>query len=841
METIIMSLRIPLRDQDTGCSGARATQRLRLRIGRYTKRHKPHLEPLEGRLLLAAGDLDPSFGTGGEVMTDFAGPTRNFGNGVAVQADGKLVVVGFAPSGAGVGDFALARYNADGSLDTSFGTGGRVTTGFSAGGAGAYAVALQSDGKIVAAGKVSTVDGVSDFALARYNADGSLDTSFGSGGKVTTDFGSRIDWASCVLIQGDGKIVAVGNATTTANYDFALARYTPAGALDTSFGSGGKVTTDFSRSSIDTAYAATLQSDGKIVAAGISSGSPSYDFAVARYSTSGGLDTGFGNRGKVVTDFSGFDDYAYDVTLQSDGKIVAAGTSYSNKTSEDFALERYTASGALDSTFGVGGKVTTDFIGPTQNYGQGMAIQGDGKILVGGYTSDGIQSSYMSLARVNSDGSLDAGFGSGGLVNVDFGFHHDDRASAVAIQSDGKILMVGTATGSSTGDDFALVRLTATGGLDSSFGTGGKVTTDFSKGPDQAFAVAIQSDGKIVVAGSARTSSTEYDFALARYNANGSLDTTFGSRGKVTTAFAPSLNAGVYGLILQGDGKIVAVGYGFNGSHADFAVARYTSGGALDATFGSGGKVMTDFNSYDDYAHSVAIQTDGKVVVAGSAVGSSTGEDFALARYNTNGSLDTSFGSGGKVTTDFTGNADEAHGLAIQSDGRIVAAGSALSGTDSTSSDFGLVRYNADGSVDTAFGAGGRVTTDFSGNEDRAFGVAVQSDGKIVAAGYASINVGYNHFAVARYAGTSAPAPVALRGAITELPGAGLSPLAHGELRRVISPANADAAASFPQGPLGAISDITPWVTVSRRKAHGHQVTGELDFLLTVSDREGFN
>jgi uncharacterized delta-60 repeat protein len=223
-------------------------------------------------------------------------------------------------------------------------------------------------------------------------------------------------------------------------------------------------------------------------------------------------------------------------------------------------------------------------------------------------------------------------------------------------------------------------------------------------------------------------------------------------------------------------------------------------------------------------------------------VSSSTAKDFALARYNTNGSLDTSFGTGGKVTTDFAGSADEAHGVAIQTDGRIVAAGSAWSGNDSASSDFGLVRYNADGSLDTAFGAGGRVTTDFSGSEDRASGVAVQSDGKIVAAGYASSSVGYNYdFALARYVGTSGSTPVALRGAITESSGAGHTPLAYGDLRRVISPANTDAAASFPEGPLAAISDITPWVTVPRRTAHRRQATGALDLLMTASDPDGLN
>ena len=248
--------------------------------------------------------------------------------------------------------------------------------------------------------------------------------------------------------------------------------------------------------------------------------------------------------------------------------------------------------------------------------------------------------------------------------------------------------------------------------------------------------------------------------------------------------------------------------------------------------------MMTDFNASDDDAYAVALQTDGKIVVAGSA-SSNTGKDFALARYNTNGSLDAGFGTGGKATTDFASDNDDAHGMAIQSDGRILAAGS-VNSANPAYSDFGLVRYNADGSLDAAFGVGGRVTTDFSGNEDRASGVAVQSDGEIVAAGYALSSVGYSYdFALARYVGTASPAPLALRGTITGSSGARHAPLAYGDLWRVISPANTDAA-SLPQGPLAAMSDINLWITVPRFTARRRQATGGLGFLTTAFDPDGF-
>ena len=254
----------PLRDQQAACSGARAKQPRRLRIRRYTNRLQPHLEGLEGRLLLAAGDLDPGFGIGGKVMTDFAGPTRNSGEGVAVQADGKLVVVG------GIG---VARYNTDGSLDTTFGTGGRVTVGIIGGGTGLYAVAVQSDGKVVAAGGASNAGTRQDFCLMRLNGDGSLDTTFGAGGEVTTDVGSGDDdFGHAVAIQPDGKIVAAGSSGLLCRHgtDFALVRYNADGSLDTTFGTGGKVTTDFfGIGKSDYACGVALQTDGKIVAAGL--------------------------------------------------------------------------------------------------------------------------------------------------------------------------------------------------------------------------------------------------------------------------------------------------------------------------------------------------------------------------------------------------------------------------------------------------------------------------------------------------------------------------------------------------------------------------------------------
>src|SRR5215471_1271543 len=273
---------------------------------------------------------------------------------------------------------------------------------------------------------------------------------------------------------------------------------------------------------------------------------------------------------------------------------------------------------------------------------------------------------------------LDPAFGAAGKVSLSLGPGapgNGGRAEALAIQPDGKIVVAGFAWQTGTSIDFAVTRFNQDGSLDQSFGTGGRVATDFFGMEDEAQAVAIQPDGKIVVAGRAAIAAAtggvlDFDFALARYNHDGTLDTGFGSGGKVTTHFGDGRNIG-QAVLLQPDGHIVVAGGapGVNGG-LDFALARYSSTGTLDPSFGAGGMVRTDFMGDNDVALALALQPDGKLIAAGEAagdksiIGTPLGTDFALARYNANGSLDTTFGVGGKVTTDFLGANDVAASVA---------------------------------------------------------------------------------------------------------------------------------------------------------------------------------
>jgi uncharacterized delta-60 repeat protein len=395
--------------------------------------------------------------------------------------------------------------------------------------------------------------------------------------------------------------------------------------------------------------------------------------------------------------------------------------------------------GDLDTTFDGDGRVTTDFSGDFDQ-ADGVAIQSDGKIVAAGQAI-GLTGNDFALARYNTNGSLDTTFDGDGLVTTDIG-GGNDQAFALAIQADGKTVAAGfTSVDGQT--DFAVARYNTNGSLDTTFDLDGLVTTDFASGGDEARAVAIQADGKIVVAGLSTVGSL--DFGLARYNMDGSLDTGFDADGKATTNFAGN-DDDAQSVAIQADGKIVAAGTVAVSGTNDFGLARYNSNGSLDTSFDGDGLVTLDFDTNTDEGRAVAIQADGKIVAAGLAVLSGGNAEFGVARYNSGGSLDSTFDGDGVVTTDF-GNFDRVDAVAIQGNGKIVAAGHAVvSGTV----DFALVRYNSNGSLDTTFNVDGRVTTDFTGMDEVIFGVAIQANKRIVAAGRVN-NSGNYDFGLTRY------------------------------------------------------------------------------------------
>jgi uncharacterized delta-60 repeat protein len=355
-------------------------------------------------------------------------------------------------------------------------------------------------------------------------------------------------------------------------------------------------------------------------------------------------------------------------------------------------------------------------------------------------------------AAAAAAGDLDTSFGSGGKVLT--GSSRDDyEAFAVAIQRDGKIVAAGTTTDPRGG--FALARYTKSGRLDASFGSGGRVLTGFKGSGSGAKAAAIQRDGKIVAAGEyIRPGKSVYvrGFAVVRYTKNGRLDSSFGSGGRVLTRFGLSRDpVSANAVAIQADGKIVAAG----SSGGAFVLVRYTRKGRLDTSFGSGGKVRT-FLGTGGGANAMAIQADGKLVVVGSTGDTAEGGPyFALLRYTKTGRLDTGFGSGGMAFPNSTipnaADYGEANAVAIQPDGKIVAAGKNL-----FYNDFQLARFRENGSVDTSFGSGGNVFPGIGAGSSGANAVAIQRDGRIVAAGSIFSNHHYE-FTLVRYTESGRP------------------------------------------------------------------------------------
>jgi uncharacterized delta-60 repeat protein len=412
-------------------------------------------------------------------------------------------------------------YGPPGSLDTSF-AGGKVVIPAGASDDYAYAMALQADGKVVVVGRAAEHRG--DFALIRLERDGAPDATFGSGGKVLTDFAGESETALAVAVQADGKLVVAGTTTVAGSgQDFALARYNPDGSLDAGFGAGGKVTTAFSGDS-DTAYALVIQPDGKLVVGGDTnqgSSATGQDFALARYNTDGSLDGGFGTGGKTITSVAQFSgrDSIYALTLQTVGgetRIVAAGGE------GDFSVARYLANGTLDPSFGVGGtgKVAA-LMGSTIGAARAVRVTADNKLVVAGHVSHD-----FALVRLDADGKVDASFGlspTPGRVVTPVQTSNWDEAQGLAIESDGRLVVAGWAyEGNSSAGNFAVVRYQPDGALDTTFGGTGIVLTPVAQGtkPDQASAVLLQTDDRIpavrvLACGSA--SVTNSDIAVTRY------------------------------------------------------------------------------------------------------------------------------------------------------------------------------------------------------------------------------------------------------------------------------------------------------------------------------------
>ena len=470
------------------------------------------------------------------------------------------------------------------------------------------------------------------------------------------------------------------------------------GVLDPTFGDGGLVTTNLGRTSYHEGTDTAIQPDGKMVVAGLAYSSYTSAFVVVRFNSDGSLDPSFGSDGVVVTPVRRewtYEAFAEAVVIQPDGRIIAAGEIDNGRF---FVLVRYLPDGQLDASFGEGGIVLTEF-GSSAVGGYAGArdvlLQPDGRIVVGGHDAGD-----FAIVRYTSEGVLDPSFSSDGVEHVDFG-ESSDYLGAMALDASGRIVAAGY-TSAGANADFALVRLTPSGQLDSTFGSSGKVQTDLGRS-DRALALALQPDGAIVVGG--YVVSSGYDLALARYLSNGVLDPSFGRRGYEVYSFGYDHEL-AYDLAIQPDGKIVAGGYGRidNPLNLSFLLMRVDRDGLLDPSFGEGGVVFGLGDIEESYAHALVVLSDGRIFAAGWA--DDAIDAIAAARYLPDGTLDPSFDGDGVALVGSIGpGADVARGLVMQPDRKLVVSGS-VEGRGCV-----LIRYDADGARDLSFGNGGIGST----------------------------------------------------------------------------------------------------------------------------------
>ena len=406
-----------------------------------------------------------------------------------------------------------------GVLDSTFNSNGIVKTGFTTSFCQSKSSYVLSSGKIIACG-FSRVGTTNDFAIAKYNIDGSLDNSFSSDGKVTLNIGTGFSVANCIIEQADNKIIVGGYARNSSNKDFALARFNSDGTLDNSFDGDGILLTDFGLGYEEEIYSINIQNDGKIVVAGTSSNNIatiSY-FALARYNVNGTLDNTFSSDGLVTSSIgSSNNDALYSMDIQNDGKIVAEGSTYNTSiTNFNMAIARYNIDGSFDNTFNSNGKLILN-IGFSA---YSVKSTNDNKLIVGGL----VKNTYddFIITKINNNGTLDNSFGPSldGTCIVDF-FSSDDVLLSLVIQNDNKIVCAGSSY--ITGNDIALLRINQNGTLDNTFNGNGKIVTNTSLSNDIANSVSIQNDGKIIISGYSNNGTID-EFVLVRYTSGISLN-----------------------------------------------------------------------------------------------------------------------------------------------------------------------------------------------------------------------------------------------------------------------------------------------------------------------------
>ena len=643
---------------------------------------------------MAALDLNPAFGDGGLARHAVNGPSDERIGAVRIDNQDRIV-----SAYSGFNARGVSRHLADGSLDATFGDGGRSALDF-----GVYDVAIQADGRIVAIGASAGALLARDWKVARLMPDGSIDTSFGNQGRISLDWYGSSDEAKSIALGASGNIIVGGLAHKPGlGTAFALAIFDGQGQL-----LEWRIDKFFTDTA-DICNQVLVQPDGKIICAGLARNFNGAVMAIARYEPDLSGDDTFGTDGMAVVAYSEGPAEAQTAMLMPNGQIQLGG--FVND-SDDYALAlvRLTASGALDTGFGSDGRVLTHLAGSDTESINGLFL--DGTRILASVQSDSLDD--FVVAAFTLSGALDSSFGTSGVTTVDF-HGRIDRSRAIAGHQ-GRVLVAGAAQGPvrSGTDDLALARLTSSGALDTSFGDNGRARHGLV-GPVSVWIAdaVVRDDGGVLAVGEVGMTFRAKEFLLAAFNADGSPDMGFGNEGSQTVDFDNGEDE-AFAVALLADGRFLVGGaVRPDGGTKDFGVARFLADGSLDTSFGNSGWVVMDLDGDNDAVRDLIVQPDGKIVVAGDGRFPSHGytTDFVVVRLNADGSVDTGFGSNG-VVRHSVNNYDWVSAVALLASGEIIVGGPASSG------EFLFMRFTASGSLDAGFGTGGVVEVDFAGEQD---------------------------------------------------------------------------------------------------------------------------
>ena len=618
---------------------------------------------------------------------------------VVIQTDGKIVTAGYTRDVGREYRLALARLHSNGSVDSDFDGDGIAIVPFTTTPSPELIyfheiqLGLQNDGKLVAGG-LREADGVpAAFGIVRFNSNGSLDASFGSGGQVNSpaNLATHHDVGG-LAIQGDGKILIAGpTGTTSLDSSLTVLRYLPGGTLDATFGSGGVVIHKLSPNGFDIVQGMTLLPSGSFVVGHQGEGEPGfYDFSLVRLNSAGAVDGSFGISGIANVNF--FDQFSSvtgdDVVVANDDKILVAGTRSSARSGNAIAITRYGANGSLDLTFdGDGRRIIEPPVWYLPLLEGALLAQPDGKVIVAGSQHNLSNDLDIYLQRLLPDGTTDPGFGTAGVTVVSAGAVQE-RVNCAVLQPDGKIL-VGASQQIGGKLSEVVARFLKNGQIDANFGTGGFVSlVGGTTGHTFIYNLAVQTDGKIVAVGRIDSTSSA-NAAIFRLDASGVLDPSFDGDGILTADFAYEYTD----IAVQPDGKLLASGSYPNIANIDFVAARYLPDGTLDGSFGVGGWVGTAIGTFHDFGFSLFLLQNGEFVIGGVS-NNGIENEFAIAWYTSEGTLDTSVQGTGFSTLRFDRFDNSARSLALLKSGDLIVAGTV--NTD-TASVMALAKLQGDG------------------------------------------------------------------------------------------------------------------------------------------------